>query len=300
MARGLTTVRLIAVFAAFLLFAGLAAAAEGEKLQVVVSIPPQQYFVEQVGGEHVTVAVMVAPGASPATYEPKPRQMAALSRAQVYFAVGVPFESAWLPRIQAANPRMRVVHTAAEIEKVPMAGHHHEEDTRHDHNENPREVLDPHVWLSPPLVKVQARSIRDALVSLDPVHQGDYDANFQRFSGIIDVLDDHLRETFADHQGMGFMVFHPAWGYFARTYGLEQIPIEIEGKAPKPAQLQALIEAARRRDIRVIFVQPQFSGQSAAAIAAAIGGAVLPADPLARDWADNLRRQAASIREALR
>jgi zinc transport system substrate-binding protein len=255
-----------------------------------------------VGGGHVAVSVMVAPGASPATYEPKPRQMAALAAAKAYFAVGVPFEAAWLPRIQAANPQMRVVDTAAEIVKRPMAAHAHEGDADHDHyhDADPHGALDPHVWLSPSLVKIQARAIRDALVALDPIHQADYDAGLGRFAQQIDDLDHELRETFAGREGMGFMVFHPSWGYFADAYGLEQIPIEIEGKDPKPAQLQELIKTARSRDIRVIFVQPQFSGQSAATVAAAIGGAVLPADPLAPDWADNLRRQAAQIRGALR
>jgi zinc transport system substrate-binding protein len=216
--------------------------------------------------------------------------------------VGVPFEAAWLPRIQAANPGMRVVDTAAGIVKRPMAAHAHEGDADHDHHHDAghQGVLDPHVWLSPPLVKVQARAIRDALVALDPIHQADYDAGLARFVQQIDGLDRELRETFAGREGMGFMVFHPAWGYFAEAYDLVQIPIEIEGKDPKPAQLQQLIETARSRDIRVIFVQPQFSGQSAAAVAAAIGGVVLPADPLAPDWVDNLRRQAAQIREALR
>jgi len=296
------TAGVISVLAVFWFFGGPAPAAAGETIPVFVSILPQKYFVEQVGGRHVAVEVMVAPGASPATYEPKPRQMAALAAARAYFAVGVPFETVWLPRIQAANPRMRVVDTAAEIEKLPMAAHAHEADVDHDHDHeaNPHEVFDPHVWLAPPLVKIQARAIRDALVALDPIHQADYDAGLARFGEAIDDLDRELRETFTGREGMGFMVFHPAWGYFARTYGLEQIPIEIEGKAPKPAQLQGLIEAARRRDIRVIFVQPQFSGQSAAAVAAAIDGVVLPADPLAPDWADNLRQQAVRIREALR
>jgi zinc transport system substrate-binding protein len=294
--------RLIGFLIVLRIFGGVVPASAGEALPVFVSILPQKYFVEQVGGGHVAVSVMVAPGASPATYEPKPRQMAALAAAKAYFAVGVPFEAAWLPRIQAANPQMRVVDTAAEIVKRPMAAHAHEGDADHDHyhDADPHVALDPHVWLSPSLVKIQARAIRDALVALDPIHQADYDAGLGRFAQQIDDLDHELRETFAGREGMGFMVFHPSWGYFADAYGLEQIPIEIEGKDPKPAQLQELIKTARSRDIRVIFVQPQFSGQSAATVAAAIGGAVLPADPLAPDWADNLRRQAAQIRGALR
>lgn len=285
------TAGVIGVLAVFWFFGGPAPAAAGETIPVFVSILPQKYFVEQVGGRHVAVEVMVAPGASPATYEPKPRQMAALAAARAYFAVGVPFETVWLPRIQAANPRMRVVDTAAEIEKLPMAAHAHEADVDHDHHHeaNPHEVLDPHVWLAPPLVKIQARAIRDALVALDPIHQADYDAGLARFGEAIDDLDRELRETFTGREGMGFMVFHPAWGYFARTYGLEQIPIEIEGKDPKPAQLRELIQHAREHGIKVVFVQPQFSTKSAEMVAREIGGQVVAVDPLAGNWAENLR-----------
>jgi zinc transport system substrate-binding protein len=96
------------------------------------------------------------------------------------------------------------------------------------------------------------------------------------------------------------MVFHPAWGYFAHTYGLQQVPVEIEGKNPKPAQIKELIEHARKNDIKAIFVQPQFSGRNAELIAREIDGQVVSADPLAEDWANNLRKVAQQIKVQLR
>ena len=96
------------------------------------------------------------------------------------------------------------------------------------------------------------------------------------------------------------MVFHPAWGYFARAYGLQQVPIEIEGKNPKPALLKELIVHAREKGIRVVFVQPQFSTKSAEIVAREIGGRVAFADPLAEDWLANLAAVAAGFRAALR
>lgn len=271
-------------------------------LPVFVSIQPQRYFVQQIGGEHVAVEVMVAPGASPATYEPKPRQMAALTEARLYFAIGVPFETAWLDKIAAANPAMQVIHTDRGIRKRPMAAHRHgalephgHDDPDHDHG-----IPDPHIWLAPPLIEHQAQTICKALQAADPAHSADYAANLRHFAADLAALDRALRVMFADKAGQQFMVFHPSWGYFAEAYDLEQVTVEIEGKNPKPAQLQALIEHARERGIRVIFVQPQFSTRSAELLAREIGGRVVFADPLAADWAANLKAVAAQVAAALR
>jgi zinc transport system substrate-binding protein len=268
---------------------------------VFVSIPPQKYFLQQIGAQRVDVQVMVQTGASPATYEPKPRQMAAISGAHIYFAIGVPFEKTWLKKIAAANPDLQVVHTDHGIPKIPMATNqvksdHHSEKDHHDHHGQ----LDPHIWLSPKLVMTQARTILKALIEIDPEHRAVYEANTKRFVSKLADLDADLKKKFADKQGLQFMVFHPSWGYFARSYGLQQVPVEIEGKNPKPAQLKTLIEHAKKKKINIIFVQPQFSSRSAERVAKEIGGQVIFADPLASDWSRNLREVAAKFKTALR
>jgi zinc transport system substrate-binding protein len=246
----------------------------------------------------VDVQVMVQPGASPATYEPKPRQMAAISGAHIYFAIGVPFEKTWLKKIAAANPDMQVVHTDHGIPKIPMAANHTESE-RHREKDH-HGALDPHIWLSPTLVMTQARTILNALVEIDPAHRSVYVVNYRAFVSKLVALDDELKNIFAGKQGFQFMVFHPSWGYFARAYGLQQVPVEIEGKNPKPAQLKALIEHAKKKHINIIFVQPQFSSRSAGLVAKEIGGQVIFADPLAPDWSGNLREVAQKFKVALR
>jgi len=264
-------------------------------LNVTVSILPQKYFVERIGGEYVTVNVMVEPGASPETYEPRPAQLQALSAADAYVRIGVPFEDAWMARIAEANPRMRIVDTAQSIARLPMPTHHGEEET---HAGGPG-TLDPHTWLSPRLVKVQAQAICASLVELDPQHQAPYQANLARFLADVDTLDAHIRQALAGVENRKFMVFHPAWGYFARDYGLEMIPIEIGGQEPSAAEMAALVTEARAAGIRVIFAQPEFSTRSAETIAREIGGQVLLINPLALDWLDNLRRVADTLAEVL-
>ncbi len=271
------------------------------KLSVFVSILPQQYFLEKIGGDRVDVSVMVMPGASPATYEPTPRQMAGLTRAAAYFAIGVPFETAWLARIKAANPTMAVVHVDQGIRKEPMGAHGHEhgdhdQDKGHGHG-----ILDPHIWLSPRLAKVMAGDICRGLVAVDPGSRAEYEANLQALLRDINGLDSQMH-AILDKVPAGkraFMVFHPSWGYFAREFGLEQIPIESEGKEPSPRALAEVITRGREMGIGVVFVQPQFSDRSARVIAAEMGAKVVPLDPLAGDWADNMLRAAKAFRQAL-
>jgi zinc transport system substrate-binding protein len=284
-----------------------------ERLPVFVSIVPQQFIVQQIGKDLVAVKVMVEPGASPHTYEPKPRQMADLSKAAAYFAIGVEFEKVWLKKITAANPNLKVVRTDQGIEKIAMAAHHHEDAEAHEEadehhaeeaqghaDDHEQGVRDPHIWLSPPLVKKQAETILAALQEIDPAHARVYETNYRQFVAAIDELDAELKALFAGKEGLQFMVFHPAWGYFAHAYGLKQVPVEIEGKDPKPAQLEALIKRAKKEGVRVIFAQPQFSTRSADLIAREIGGQVTYADPLAEDWMANLREVAAKFKAVLK
>lgn len=266
-------------------------------IPVFVSIPPQRFFVQQIGKDRVAVQVLVEPGADPHTYEPKPQQMVALSKARLFFAVGIEFEAAKLANIAALNPGLKVIQTDQEILKRPMATQEHHHATGHDDDHDGR---DPHIWLSPPLVMMQARSILTALQAADPDHRLAYEANYREFITALVDLDAHLRATLDGLKGTAFMVVHPSWGTFAHTYGLQQIPIEIEGKGPKPAQLESLIAQARANRIKVVFVQPQFSSKSAQQIARAIDGRVVAVDPLAEAWATNLRHVAEEIQHAVR
>ena len=251
----------------------------GGSLKVMVSIVPQKYFVERIGGHKVNVSVMVAPGFNPATYEPRPSQIQALSETQMYVRIGVPFEEAWMGRIAAANEHMVIVDQSQGIERI--------------------DGTDPHVWLSPRLVKVQARTIIDGLVELDAGSEDFYRSNLDAFLADLDELDASIEQTLADLESRKFVVFHPAWSYFARDYDLEMIPVQIEGSDPSGAEMADLIKTARENNIKVIFAQPEFSTERAATIAQEIGGEVLLISPLAPDWLDNLRQVANTFAKVL-
>ena len=222
-----------------------------EKFQVFVSILPQKFFVEKVGDDLVDVIVMVEPGADAHTFEPKPQQLVALSKARIYFSIGIEFEKVWLKRFKATNPNIRVVQTDSGIKKIPMKTlydlnyrgkeHRHGRDASH-RGDHPHELDDPHIWLSPPLVIIQAQHIRDGLIAIDPVHAPVYKANCDRFIAELYDLDKELRDILDVKKDFQFMVFHPSWGYFAHTYNLKQVPVEAEGKEPKPAELPTFLQ----------------------------------------------------------
>jgi len=256
-----------------------------EKIQVAVSILPQKYFVERIAGNYVKVNVIVQPGKSPATFKPAPQQILDLANSQVYFRIGVPFEKAFMPKIEQTLPALPVIDTSKGIELRMF------EDQR---------GKDPHIWLKPLNVKKQARIILDTLISLDPLHQQDYKKNYKAFVNDLDVVHQKLTDILKPVKGRMLFVFHPAYGYFADAYGLEQVAITAWGRSPGPAYLEQVVEQAYKQGVKVIFVQPQFDQKSALAVAQVIKGVVVPLDPLAPDYLENLERMAHNIVKALK
>ncbi|MGE4424564.1 MAG: metal ABC transporter solute-binding protein, Zn/Mn family [Pseudodesulfovibrio sp.] len=290
-----------------LLVAWAGPALAGGKVRAFVSILPQKYFVERLGGDLVDVNVLVLPGANPHMYEPSPRQMTALTEAQVYFAIGVNLEDVWLPKLADANRNMLVVRTQEGVEKVPMAAHEHDGEQGAMHEEQEGEehehgILDPHIWLDPVRVKTIARNTCAGLVRIDPGHKAAYEANLAAFLKDLDGLNASIAQTLAalPADKRTFMVFHPSWGYFAARYGLTQVAIEAGGSEPSPRHLAEIIEHGREMGVTVVFVQPQFSRRSADVIASDLKASVVPLDPLAENWKDNLLHAAAAFDQALR
>lgn len=269
-------------------------------LSVFTSVLPSSYLVERIGGEAVQVSTLVEPGQSPETYEPTPRQMALLSGSQLYFRIGVPFENVWMDRIASMNPKMKVVDLRQGIALREIDGHRHEEGEESSleagHEEHGK---DPHLWLSLRNASIMAKTIAGALEQCTPELKEQFQKNLTDLLAELKRVDDDVQRLLAPLQGRRFMVFHPAWGYFADDYGLEQVPIEIEGKSPNARALTRMIEQAKAENVRVIFVQKQFSTVSAEAVAKAIGGKVVAMDPLSPDYVINFRRIAQTLAEGM-
>lgn len=308
-----TRIRVILLAVVLLLYTSAAIGADppppvpAGSLNVFVSIPPQAYFVERIGGPHVTVGVLVGPGQSPHSFEPSPKQLAMLAKARVFFAVGWPFEKRLLEKVTATSPNLRIIDTRQGVPLrylTPEEAHADEEPARpgekdadHDHAAG---EADPHIWLSPRLAKTQAATICRGLSDADPAHRADYEKSLKALQDDLDKVDQRLAKALEPVKGKAFLTFHPAFGYFADAYGLKQVPVEVGGKEPSARQLAQLIARARDTGARVIFVQPQFSARSAEAVAQAIGGAVVPMDAMAKDYLTNLDDMAAKVRSAVK
>ena len=316
--RGIAMGSIVPVAVLFLLL-GLPLAAGGGKepgkgtgentggkkvLDLFVSILPQSYLVERIGGPGVRVSVLVKPGESPHSYEPTPKQVAALGRADAYFTTGYPFEKRVVEKIVAAGTRLVLLPVDTGIVRRPVdeplirAGkqsaaaqgdHGHEEGS-----------LDPHIWLSPGGLKIQAENIYSGLFKIDPANMTKYRRNLDLFLSDLSRLDERIERLLKPYRGRSIFVFHPSFGYFTDSYGLKQVPIEIEGKSPTPRQLERLVNAAKEQGVRIIFVQPQFDRKSAETVAKAIGGAVVAIDPMSANVLATLEDMASKVEETFR
>ncbi len=264
--------------------------AGSDRLVVAVSVLPQLELVQAVGGDTVEVVVMVPPGAAPHTYEVKPDQMVLLSKAVMYAKVGsgLQFELVWMDKLAKINSKMLIVDCARGIQLEEMSDDHAHEDYVDE--------LDPHIWLSVKNAQIMVKNICRGLVEIDPGNAAYYEENRDAYLDKLSQLDRDLEQGLAGVQNRTFIVFHPAFGYFARDYGLRQVAIEQNGKEPTADYIVRLIDEARAANIKVVFVSAQFNSRSAEIIAREIGGRVAMVDPLAMDYVANMR----SIEQALR
>jgi len=285
--RGVAGIKPLSLIAAACLLLGLMTAMAGctgadvdveddGRIVVVATIPPQQEFVERVGGEHVRVILLVPPGADPHTHEPAPAVLAGVAEADLYAMVGsgIEFEIAWGEKIAALNPGMAVVNCSQGVEFI---------------------AADPHIWTSPRNAKVMVENIRDGLIEADPENAEDYRRNAAAYLDDLDTLDAEISALIAGSGVRVVLVDHPSWAYLARDYGFEEVAIESEGKEPSPKRIEHLIRLAEEEGVRVVFASPEHSTRSAGVIAEAIGGSVVTVSPLKKDYLDNMRQVAAAF-----
>ncbi|MEA2031144.1 MAG: zinc ABC transporter substrate-binding protein [candidate division Zixibacteria bacterium] len=257
---------------------------------VFVSIPPQAFFVEQIAGTSVEINILVGPGQSPATYDPTPQQMARLANADILFTVGVPFEQHLLDKIKSGFKNLEIVNTYNKIKLRPI---------NHNHEHEATGLNDPHIWLDPSLVKIQSKTICKALCRLMPDHKKTFEDNLTKFNQRLDSITADIHRKLSSLEKRTIYVFHPSYGYFCDAFDLKQVTIEKRGKEPSAQQLSSIVDRCLENSVNVIFVQPQFSQKSAKAIAKTIDGNIVPLDPLARDYFNNLNDMAEKIAAAL-
>jgi len=253
---------------------------------IVVSITPQKTFLEQIAKDKVNITVMVKQGVSVHTYEPKPSDMKSITKADIYFAIGVEFEEHWLNKFKLINNNIIVSDTSKGIVKLTSTKHNHHHEDEH---------LDPHIWTSPTNVKQIAKNMLDVLIEKDGKNKLFYIKNYKEFIKKINSTDMIIKDILKSKDNNKFMVFHPSWQYFANEYNLTQIPIEIEGKNPKPKTIKKLILVAKKNKIKSIFSSPYKSNKMARLISNELHIKIVKISPMNKKWSETMIRMAKSI-----
>jgi zinc transport system substrate-binding protein len=248
------------------------------RIGVVVSVAPEAEFVNAVGGDKVNVTVMVPPGANPHTYEPLPEQLKNVGRAKMYVEVGTPieFELNYMDKLKNTNPNMLVVNSSHGVSLIPNTAEH-------------EEGADPHIWVSPKNAKIMVENIYHGLVQTDPANKEYYRKNRDNYLQQLDEVDANMTQSLNGKENSSILVYHPAWAYFCKDYHLKQISIESGGKEPTPQEIANIVDFARKNNIKVVFVEPQYSPSSAKVIASEIGGQVVTVDDLNEKYIENMK-----------
>jgi zinc transport system substrate-binding protein len=255
----------------------------GEKILVAASVVPQTEFIEKVGGDRVIAISMIPIGAGH-HYDPTLRQLEELSKARLFMALGSGevFETRHMRTFTDISPNMKVVNSSVGIELI-QAGR----------------STDSHIWTSPKCAQIMVENTYKGLAEIDPANATEYRKNADAYIKELQELDAELQAELSGLQSRNFMVYHPAWGYFARDYQLNQIAVEVDGKEPSPRALIEFVNLAKTNNITVIFVQEQVSVAGATAIAESVNGTVYVIDPLAKNYVENTRSVGQALAEHL-
>lgn len=248
--------------------------------RVVVTIEPMRYFVEAIAGDRFQVTTMTPPGASPELYEPTPQQMIDLSNSRAYFRVGtLGFERTKLQKVADNAPHLYVVDSSKGIQLLP-----------HDGCCDEASGGDPHTWMSLTNAKVISRNIFKALCQIDPEGVNLYTKRLHALENRMDSLDTLVKNCIEKVTHRTFLIYHPALGYFARDYGLKQLSVEHNGKEPSAEHAAHLIENCKAEDVKVVFVQKEYTGKMARRIAEEVGADVVEINLLSYDWEKEILR----------
>ena len=272
---------LLFLFCLFLCFS--CAYKKSDKKIITVTIEPQRYFVEQLVDSVFEVSTMVSPGMSPETYDPSPVQMAKLAGSEAYFRIGrIGFELAWMDKIKSNNPDLKIFDNSEGIVFISS-------------DEEEHGGVDPHIWSSPKQAVILAQNICNALIALDKEDAAIYRKNLGKLDSKIAETDSIVTALLNKSKDKSFIIYHPALTYFARDYGLTQYCIEIDGKEPTPNQLRQLIELAREKNIKTIFIQQEFDQKNAEIIANETHCRLVVINPLSYNWNEEMVKIAEAI-----
>ena len=281
---------------------------ENKKIIIYTSVQPIAFITAKIAGRYADVRALIPKGKSPHSFTLLPNELSAMSKAKFFFSIRLPFEENKLEKaFKNSKTEWVDISKGVQFQRVEEEGEHHHhdhEDADHDHDHDAHkhasELMDPHIWLNPENDLIMARNVCNILSKAMPEHADYFELNFKNFVIVLIALDKKLKKMLKPFEGEIFLVYHPAFGYFAKRYGLRQEAIELGGKSPTAKHLHTVIALAKKKKVRIVFVQPEFNRKAAKIIAKAINGSVIKLNPLAYNLIDNYMMFASEIQTAMK
>ena len=258
------------------------------KIDVAVSIGPEVEFVKAVGGDKVNVILMVPSGSDPHTYEPLPGQLTRVSNAKMYAEVGTPveFEINYMGKIKSINPTMLVVNCSEGVNLISNTA------------ENESDEVDPHIWTDPKNAEIMVENIYHGLVQIDPADKDYFQKNRDQYLKKLDELDKNATKLIKEKNSSIIIVFHPAFGYYAKEYNLTMIAAMINDEEPSPQRIAMLVDTAQKNNIHVVFTEPQYDPKYMQSVASQIGGRVVFVNDLDENYLQNMENISKAFSES--
>lgn len=257
-----------------------------ERISVYTSFYTMYDFASKIGGDRVELHNLVPTGTEPHDWEPSPKDILSIEKADVLVYNGAGMED-WIEKILSSirNEKLEVVEVSKDITLLKDDQEEHEEESSSEEGqENEDEHLenDPHIWLNPLLAKKQMEAIKNAFVKADPSNKDYYEKNYVDNAKKLDDLDSEYKEALSKYTKRDIIVAHKAFGYLCEAYGLRQVAIEgLNAESePTPARMAEIVKFARDNNVKVIFFEELISPKVANAIAREVGARTEVLNPL--------------------
>lgn len=253
---------------------------------VSVSIYPYEFFIKKIAQNTLNINVLLDDNIDEHNFEFKPKTMLLLEKSDIYFANGLEFEELIQNKFKDYK-NLKIINTQENINLSKYFHDNHEE-------------YDPHTWLDPILVKQISKNIAKALINQYPQNKDLYKQNLNAFLKELDILNENIKNLFKNINKNEFLIYHPSWSYFAKRYKLIQIPIQLNGKEPKPKYIQSIINTIKTKKINTIFIQTNSSLNEVNYLSKNYNLSIKELNHLSKEWDKELFNDAKKISQSLK
>ena len=240
-----------------------------DTIKIYTTFYPMYYITKEIVKDKAEIINMIPAGVEPHDWEPTLKTMAGLQNSDIFIYNGAGMER-WAEKVikNLDSQETEIVEASKGIELIKGE----EEESHGDHGDN-----DPHVWVSPMNLKKEAENVLNVIIEKDGENEVFYKENYRKLADELDKLDSDIREAAKGFKGNIIVTSHEAFGYFAKEYGLIQIPIRgiSPEQEPSPAKLAEIVKLCRKNNIKYVFVEKFVNPKFSKTIADEIKGEVL-------------------------